>query len=70
MELLTMATGPHSLLDAVRSELRDGLDTAEIQLLCGQIEESVRVSVPDASQFFFVDPTPPGRTTPSPSPVP
>ena len=58
MELLTMATGPHSLLVAVRAELRDGLETAEIQRLCGEIEQSVRAAVPDVSQFFF-DPTPP-----------
>ena len=64
MELLTMATGPHSLLVAVRAELRDGMQTAEIQELCGRIEESVRQAVPDVSQFFF-DPTPPARDTPS-----
>ena len=60
IELLSMATGPHSLLVAVRAELRDGLDTTEIQRLCGQIEQSVREAVPDVSQFFF-DPTPGGN---------
>jgi len=55
-ELLTMATGPHSLLVAVRADLRDGLGTGEIEDLCARIEDAVREAVPDVSQFFF-DPT-------------
>ena len=55
-ELLTMAVGPHSLLVAVRAELRDGLDTSMIQDVCGHIEADVRTAVPDVVQFF-IDPT-------------
>ncbi len=55
-ETLTMAVGPHSLLVAARAALREDLDTAAVQDVCGRIEDSVRQAAPDVDQFF-IDPT-------------
>lgn len=55
-ETLTMAVGPHALLVTSRAALREDLDTAEVQAVCGRIDASVREAVPDVTQFF-IDPT-------------
>ena len=56
-EVLTMALGPHSLLVAVRAELRAEMNGADVVTLCEQLEADVRAAVPDVMQFF-IDPTP------------
>ena len=56
-EVLTMSTGPRSLLVAVRAELAAQLDATDVHRACTQIERDVREAVPEVDQFF-IDPTP------------
>jgi divalent metal cation (Fe/Co/Zn/Cd) transporter len=57
LELLTMALGPNSLLVAVRLDLRDGLDSVEVEQLATELERELRDTVPEVREVF-IDPTP------------
>ncbi len=56
IELLTMMLGPHSILVAVRADLRNDLTGYKIEEVCARIELDVREAVPEVGQFFL-DPT-------------
>ncbi len=59
LELLTMYLGPHSLLVAARVDLRDGLDSSEVERVADELEAKLREAVPDVEQVF-IDATPRG----------
>ena len=57
IEVLTMATGPDSLLVAARVDLLDGLSSDDVERLSDQVEAELRQAVP-AVHHVFLDPTP------------
>jgi cation diffusion facilitator family transporter len=56
LELLTMATGPGSLLVAARVEFSDGLDSDAIEEVADELDEQLRDAIPEVEQVFL-DPT-------------
>ena len=52
-QLLTMATGPESLLVAARVDLRDGVDAAQIERLSSTLREELPRVVPSVTQVFL-----------------
>src|SRR4051794_23908643 len=56
IELLTMAIGPHALLVAARLDIRDGLDSDQIEELASELDRELRESVPEVREVF-IDPT-------------
>jgi cation diffusion facilitator family transporter len=61
VELLTMTLGPNSLLVAARIDLAHGLDESDIEPLSDDIEERLRVVVPDVTEVFLDATTAPRR---------
>jgi cation diffusion facilitator family transporter len=59
VELLTMYTGPKSLLVAARIDLADGVSSSRVEQLANELDERLRKAVPDVDQVFL-DPTPRG----------
>jgi cation diffusion facilitator family transporter len=57
VELLTMYTGPRSLLVAARIDLADGVESRRVEQLASELDERLREAVPDVDQVFL-DPTP------------
>jgi cation diffusion facilitator family transporter len=57
VELLTMYTGPRSLLVAARIDLADGVESQRVEELANELDERLREAVPDVDQVFL-DPTP------------
>jgi cation diffusion facilitator family transporter len=57
LELLTMYTGPRSLLVAARIDLVDGIESHRVEELANELDERLREAVPDVDQVFL-DPTP------------
>ena len=57
VELLTMYTGPRSLLVAARIDLADGVEAQRVERLANELEGRLREAVPDVDQVFL-DPTP------------
>lgn len=57
VELLTMYTGPRSLLVAARIDLADGVESQRVEELASELDERLREAVPDVDQVFL-DPTP------------
>jgi cation diffusion facilitator family transporter len=57
VELLTMYTGPRSLLVAARIDLADGVESGRVEQLANELDERLREAVPDVDQVFL-DPTP------------
>lgn len=57
VELLTMYTGPRSLLVAARIDLADGLEARRVEELANELDGRLRKAVPDVEQVFL-DPTP------------
>jgi divalent metal cation (Fe/Co/Zn/Cd) transporter len=57
VELLTMYTGPRSLLVAARIDLADGLDSSRIEQLSNELDRRLRDVEGDVDQVFL-DPTP------------
>lgn len=57
IELLTMYTGPRSLLVAARIDLADGVEAHRVEQLATELNERLRQAVPDVDQVFL-DPTP------------
>jgi cation diffusion facilitator family transporter len=57
VELLTMYTGPRSLLVAARIDLADGVEAERVEELADELDERLREAVPDVDQVFL-DPTP------------
>lgn len=57
VELLTMYTGPRSLLVAARIDLADGVESRRVEQLANELDERLREAVPDVDQVFL-DPTP------------
>ena len=56
VELLTMYTGPRSLLVAARIDLADGVEAGRVEELAHELDERLREAVPDVDQVFL-DPT-------------
>jgi hypothetical protein len=56
VELMTMALGPNALLVAVRVDLRDGLDSDDVERVAGELDEQLREAVPEVREVF-IDPT-------------
>jgi cation diffusion facilitator family transporter len=56
VELLTMYTGPRSLLVAARIDLADGVEAQRVEQLADELDERLREAVPDVDQVFL-DPT-------------
>ena len=56
VELLTMYTGPKSLLVAARIDLADGVEAERVEELADELDERLRDAVPDVDQVFL-DPT-------------
>jgi cation diffusion facilitator family transporter len=57
VELLTMYTGPRSLLVAARLDLADGVEAERVEQLANELDGRLREAVPDVDQVFL-DPTP------------
>jgi cation diffusion facilitator family transporter len=57
VELLTMYTGPRSLLVAARIDLADGLDSSRVEELSNELDRRLRDVEGDVDQVFL-DPTP------------
>jgi cation diffusion facilitator family transporter len=57
VELLTMYTGPKSLLVAVRIDLADGIDSSRVEELSNELDRRLRATEGDVDQVFL-DPTP------------
>ena len=57
VELLTMYTGPRSLLVAARADFADGVEARRIEQLAEEPEGRLREAVRDVDQVFL-DPTP------------
>jgi divalent metal cation (Fe/Co/Zn/Cd) transporter len=57
VELLTMYTGPRSLLVAARIDLADGLDSRRVEELSNELDRRLRDVEGDVDQVFL-DPTP------------
>ena len=57
VELLTMYTGPRSLLVAARIDLVDGVESHRVEQLANELDQRLREAVPDVDQVFL-DPTP------------
>ena len=57
VELLTMYTGPRSLLVAARIDLADGLEARRVEQLANELDDRLRETVPEVDQVFL-DPTP------------
>ena len=57
VELLTMYTGPKSLLVAARLDLADGVEAGRVEELADELDGRLREAVPDVDQVFL-DPTP------------
>jgi divalent metal cation (Fe/Co/Zn/Cd) transporter len=57
VELLTMYTGPRSLLVAARIDLADGVEARRVEQLANELDGRLREAVPDVDQVFL-DPTP------------
>lgn len=57
VELLTMYTGPRSLLVAARIDLADGVRAQRVEQLANELDGRLREAVPDVDQVFL-DPTP------------
>lgn len=57
LDLRTMYVGPRSLLVALRVDLSDELDAADVERLASELDEKLREAVPDVSEVFL-DPTP------------
>jgi cation diffusion facilitator family transporter len=57
VELLTMYTGPRSLLVAARIDLADGVESRRVEQLASELDGRLREAVPDVDQVFL-DPTP------------
>ena len=57
VELLTMYTGPRSLLVAARIDLADGIEARRVEELANELDGRLRKAVPDVEQVFL-DPTP------------
>lgn len=53
VELLTMYTGPHSLLVAARIDLHDELSGDDIEQLSDDLEARLREALPDVSEVFL-----------------
>jgi cation diffusion facilitator family transporter len=56
VELLTMYTGPRSLLVAARIDLVGGIESHRVEELANELDERLREAVPDVDQVFL-DPT-------------
>jgi cation diffusion facilitator family transporter len=56
VELLTMYTGPHSLLVAARIDLADSVESQRVEELAHELDRRLRELVPDVDQVFL-DPT-------------
>jgi len=56
-ELLTLVLGPQALLVAARVDLRDKLESDEVEQLSSEIDEQLRDAVPDVTEVFL-DATP------------
>ena len=56
VELLTMYTGPKSLLVAARIDLADGVEARRVEELAEELDERLREAVQDVDQVFL-DPT-------------
>ena len=57
VELLTMYTGPRSLLVAARVDLADGVESQRVEQIANELDQRLREAVPDVDQVFL-DPTP------------
>jgi cation diffusion facilitator family transporter len=57
VELLTMYTGPRSLLVAARIDLADGVESQRVEQLANELDGRLRDAVEDVDQVFL-DPTP------------
>jgi cation diffusion facilitator family transporter len=57
VELLTMYTGPRSLLVAARIDLADGVDSSRVEALSSELDRRLRDAESDVDQVFL-DPTP------------
>jgi cation diffusion facilitator family transporter len=57
VELLTMYTGPKSLLVAARIDLADGIDSSRVEELSNELDRRLRATEGDVDQVFL-DPTP------------
>lgn len=56
VELLTMYTGPRSLLVAARIDLADGVDSSRVEELSSELDRRLRDAESDVDQVFL-DPT-------------
>ena len=57
VQLLTMVLGPNALMVAARVDLRDGLDSTQVEQLSSGIDRELREAVPDVTEVFL-DATP------------
>jgi len=57
IELLTMYTGPRSLLVAARIDLADGIESSRVEELSSELDSRLRDAESDVDQVFL-DPTP------------
>jgi cation diffusion facilitator family transporter len=58
LELRTMALAPNALLVAVRVDLKDGLDSDDVERLADELDQELRGVVPEVAEVF-IDPTSP-----------
>jgi len=58
IEMRTMALAPNALLVAVRVDLKDGLDSDDVERLGDELDEELREVVPEVAEVF-IDPTSP-----------
>jgi cation diffusion facilitator family transporter len=56
-ELLTLVLGPNALLVAARIDLRDNVESDQIEQTASEIDKHIREVVPDVTEVFL-DPTP------------
>jgi cation diffusion facilitator family transporter len=68
LELLTMYTGPRSVLVAVRLDFADGLSSADVERLSCEIEERLHEELEDVDEVFL-DATPRSRRSSSRAPA-
>jgi cation diffusion facilitator family transporter len=53
LELLTMYTGPHSVLVAVRLDFADGLSSSDVERISGEIEQRLHDELEDVDEVFL-----------------
>jgi cation diffusion facilitator family transporter len=60
VELLTMVLGPDEVLVTARVDVRDGVDSAQVERMANELDEELRRALPAVAEVFL-DPTPRAR---------